>query len=353
MDKWTWGWTPALEEAFDQIKEDGLAVGRVTLQHKRLYRLQTEYGELLAELTGRFRYDTTRVEDYPAVGDWVVIRPRVAEGRASIEAVLPRFSRFSRKVAGRTWEEQIVAANVNTVFLVNALNQDFNVRRIERYLTLAWESGAQPVIVLNKADLYPDVSDKVAQVEAVALGVPIHVVSGLTGKGLDELMAYLQPGKTVALLGSSGVGKSTLTNCFLGTEQQEVQAIRAGDDKGKHTTTYRELFLLPQGGCLIDTPGMRGIKLVDQEHGVQETFEEIEQLALSCRFTDCQHQGEPGCAVEFALAEGRLAPKRLANYRKLLRELAYYERKENRQLAHAEKEIWKKRSRQAKIHARK
>lgn len=336
------GWNEQFEKHFAQYKEQGYFVGRVILEHKQLYRVITNHGELLAEITGKMRYQALGRSDFPAVGDWVVIEPRFNEGRATIQAILPRFSKFSRKVAGQTTEEQIVATNINTVFLVNALNRDFNIRRIERYLILAWESGATPVIVLSKADLCDDVESKVAQVEAVAIGVPIHVISVMNQEGLELLQPYLTQGQTIALLGSSGVGKSTLVNALFGKEIQAVQDVRVSDDRGRHTTTHRELLLLPQGAAIIDTPGMRELALWESESGISDTFVDIEAIALHCYFRDCTHTSEPRCAVLQALEDGSLDPARYQNYKKLQRELAYLERKENVRARIAEKEKWKK-----------
>lgn len=342
MNLQTLGWNPFFEGQYATFAAEGYTVGRVALEHKHLYRVYTEQGEVLAEVSGKMRHEAFGRADYPAVGDWVVVSVRAIEGRATIHAILQRQSKFSRKAAGNSLEEQIVATNVNTVFLVNALNLDFNVRRIERYLILAWESGATPVVILSKADLCDDVADKVAQVEAVAFGVPIHVVSSLHNEGLEQLQAYLAPGQTVALLGSSGVGKSTLINRVYGRDVQDVGEIRDGDDRGKHTTTHRELILLPSGGLLIDTPGIRELQLWDADEGMSDSFQDIEQLATTCRFNDCQHHSEPGCAVRESLQDGTLDQARYDNYRKLQKELAYLARKEDKQLQLAEKMKWKK-----------
>ncbi|WP_027410715.1 ribosome small subunit-dependent GTPase A [Anoxybacteroides tepidamans] len=336
------GWNGFFQESFNSYDNEEFLAGRVILEHKRLYRIMTEHGELLGHLAGKLRYQAASREDLPAVGDWVVIRPQLDENKATIQAVLPRKSKFSRKAAGDRAEEQIVAANVDIVFLVSALNQDFNVRRIERYLILAWESGAKPVIILNKADLCPDVDDRIAEVESVAFGVPIHPISALHEDGLEALQPYLEPGQTVALLGSSGVGKSTLMNRLLGEARQDVQEVREGDDRGRHTTTYRELFVLPSGACVIDTPGMRELQLWEGESGLTETFEDIQQLASQCYFRDCQHQSEPKCAVKAAIADGRVAQERYDSYLKLQRELAFFERKANKKAQIEEKERWKK-----------
>ncbi|MFC5733055.1 ribosome small subunit-dependent GTPase A [Cytobacillus gottheilii] len=335
------GYDDHFEGFFKPFEKDGYVAGRVTLEHKRSYRVVTETRELLCEVSGKFSFEATEREDYPAVGDWVAVKEMSGENRGIIHRLLPRKSKFSRKAAGVSTEEQIVATNVDTIFLVNSLNEDLNVRRIERYLLLSWESGANPVIVLTKSDLCSDLASKIAQIESVALGVPVISVSVVTEEGLDQLTSYLQQGKTVALLGSSGVGKSTLTNFFLGNEKQKVQEIRGTDDKGRHTTTHRELVLLPNGGILIDTPGMRELQLWDSDHGVSESFSDIEKAAMDCKFRDCQHEKEPGCAVKAKIKAGEIEKARLNSYKKLLRELAYLDRKQDKRAQAEQKKLWK------------
>jgi ribosome biogenesis GTPase len=335
---------------FNRTKtSEEMVIGRIALEHKRMYRVWTEQGELLCEVTGRFAFEASEREDYPAVGDWVVLKPRYEEEKGTIYSVLPRKSKFSRKIAGRTAEEQIVAANVDTVFLVNSLNEDLNLRRMERYLLLAWESGANPVIVLSKADICDDVPERIAAVDSITYGgVPIIPISSETMDGYDNLTPYLEPGKTIAILGSSGVGKSTLTNRLLGEEKQAVQDIREDDAKGRHTTTHREMILLPNGAVLIDTPGMRELQLWESSAGLRETFSEIEELAENCRFRDCLHQNEPGCAVVRAIETGLIDAERLHSYKKLQKELAYIERKTDKRAQTEEKKHWKKISKHAK-----
>jgi ribosome biogenesis GTPase len=344
----TLGWNQFFEKQLETINKEDYNVGRVVLEHKHLYRVYSEYGELLADVSGKLRFEALERQDFPAVGDWVLLSVRTEEKKATIHAVLPRKSKFSRKIAGLTTEEQIVASNVDTVFLVNALNQDFNVRRIERYLVMAWESGANPVIILSKADLCDDVEQKISEVESVALGVPIHVISAAKNEGLDELHSYLQEGQTVALLGSSGAGKSTLVNHLYGEEIQQVKEIRQGDDRGQHTTTYRELIILPQGGLVIDTPGMRELQLWDSEESLQSSFRDVEALASQCHFNNCQHKTEPGCAVKQALEAGQLDAGRYQNYKKLQRELAYLAAKENQKERLRQKADRKKLTQQAR-----
>ncbi|WP_253905577.1 ribosome small subunit-dependent GTPase A [Bacillus sp. THAF10] len=320
----------------------GFAVGRVMLEHKRMYRVAAENGEWLAEISGKYRYSAVAKEDFPAVGDWVVISERPLEKKATIHATLPRFSKFSRKAAGLVTEEQIVAANVDTVFLVQSLNDDFNARRLERYLIMAWESGANPVIVLTKADLCEDVESKLALVETIAMGLPVHVISVKEEMGTEELRQYFEEGKTVALLGSSGTGKSTLTNYLIDEDKQVIQEIRSDDDKGRHTTTYRELYLLPQGGLILDTPGMRELQLWEADSALSQSFQDVEILAEQCYFRDCKHKGEPNCAVRNAIDNGELQHSRFQSYQKLQKELAFIERKNDKQAKLAEKQKWKK-----------
>ncbi|HZW84047.1 MAG TPA: ribosome small subunit-dependent GTPase A [Candidatus Deferrimicrobium sp.] len=334
------GWNSYFSEQFAPYAAQEFVVGRVSSEQRNLYRVYTEAGETTATISGKFRFSAVSRGDLPAVGDWVVLT--LHQGGAQIHGVLPRSSKFSRKAAGTTTEEQIVAANVETVFLVSALNNDFNLRRLERYLTLGWESGAFPVIVLSKADLCQDLENKRLDVEGIAPGVPVIPVSSVSGSGLEQLDQFIKPGTTVALLGSSGVGKSTLINRIYGDEVQKTNHVRYGDDRGKHTTTSRELIVLPGRGLLIDTPGMRELQLWGTENGLGEAFEDIQHLSSACRFSDCRHEHEPGCAVQLALSVGDLDHERYANYQKLKRELAYLARKEDQIATLEEKAKWKK-----------
>ncbi|GAB4226463.1 MAG: ribosome small subunit-dependent GTPase A [Elainellaceae cyanobacterium] len=336
------GWSDWFAQRFEAYASAGYAVGRVAIEHRGGYLLYSQTGELTGEVSGKLRHQAIGAEDFPAVGDWVVIRLQPEEQKATIHHVLPRKSKFSRKAAGGKTEEQIVAANVDTVFLVSGLDQNFNPRRIERYLVLAWDSGANPVIVLNKADVCEDVAACVGQVEVIAPAVPIVVLSAVQQQGLNALEPYLKPGQTIALLGSSGVGKSTITNQLLGMAVQTVRSVRRGDDQGRHTTTHRELLQLPNGSLIIDTPGMREIQLWAGEDSLQETFEDIEALAAQCRFRDCRHEQEPGCAVQVAIDQGILDPDRLLSYQKLNREVAYVARKQDQRAQLEEKAKWKK-----------
>jgi len=314
------GWDDGWEDAFEPHRAAGLTPGRITIQHRGAYVLATAQGEIWAELPRRLLRLAESEGSLPAVGDWVGWQANGAGGRALVEAILPRRSSFSRKTPWHEVREQVVAANVDVVFLVQALPDDVNVRRLERYLATAWDSGALPELVLTKIDLVDDPAPFVAELEQVALGVPVHLVSNVTGEGLDELRAEIKPGRTAALLGSSGVGKSTIVNRLAGEDLFETQGLRR-DGRGRHTTTHRELVLLPGGGVVLDTPGMRELQLWSVDDGLERTFEDIEELAAGCRFADCAHEQEPGCAIREALATGSLDEERWQSYRKLQREL--------------------------------
>jgi ribosome biogenesis GTPase / thiamine phosphate phosphatase len=323
------GWNAFFDEVFEPHRKKGLIAGRVVLEHRRAFRIYTESDELLAEISGRVRYDAATRAELPAVGDWVAVTAYPNEKRATIHAILPRRSKFSRKVAGRNTEEQIVAANVDTVFLLVGLDGDYNLRRVERYLVAAWESGASPVIILSKLDLCEDGNLKTLEVQSIAGGVPVHAISSVTSEGLDAVNQYMGSGLTVAFLGSSGVGKSTLINRLVGKNIQKVKEVREHDSRGKHTTTHRELILLPTGGLLIDTPGMRELQLWEADGGLSETFEDIESVAAHCHFSNCRHQEEPGCAVREGLEDGSLSAPRYESYQKIQKELAFLETRQD------------------------
>ena len=335
------GWNDEFAEAFAPYEEQGLVPARVAVQHRGGYIVLTEDGELEAEAARR----QVRSGELAGVGDWVALR-LLPEGQAIVEAVLPRRTAFTRKETMDRTGEQIVAANVDTVFLVSALGHDLNLRRLERYLTAAWDSGAEPVIVLTKADLHLGaVPETVADVEAIAFGVPVHAVSNVTGEGLHALDRYLGPGRTVALLGSSGVGKSTLVNSLLGEERMATAEVREDDERGRHTTSHRELVPLPGGALLLDTPGMRELQLYADEEALDTAFADIAELAAECRFSDCTHDHEPGCAVQAALEDGRLAPERWESYRKLQAEIRALEIRQDKRLRSEERKKWRQFSR--------
>ncbi|UFP92901.1 ribosome small subunit-dependent GTPase A [Gloeobacter morelensis] len=335
------GWDGFFAQTFAGYPENECAPGRVIAEHRGGYGVTTETGEVSAAVSGRLRHAVRGPADFPAVGDWVVLTRRELPERGLIQAVLPRKSRFARRAAGGPSEAQLVAANVDVLFLVSGLDGDFNVRRIERYLVLAWESGANPVVVLNKADVCGELEERVRAVERVAPGVPVVAVSAAGGE-LDGLAPWLAPGRTVALLGSSGVGKSTIANRLLGNPAQAVGAVREDDSRGRHTTTSRQLLQLPGGALLIDTPGMRELQLLAGEDSLETAFADIEALARRCRFRDCGHTDEPGCAVQSALQAGALETARLESYRKLQREVAFEARRQERSAAQVEKERWKR-----------
>ena len=299
----------------------GLTPGRVVSQERGLYRIAAQEGEKHAEVSGRFRYRAENASEYPAVGDFVMLDWNEG-GSAVIHHVLPRKSVFIRKAAGSSRQEQVVAANIDTVFLCMSLNNDFSLRRLERYLSIAWDSGATPVVVLTKADLCGDPAGLMAQAAASAPGTDILLTSAMEEDGYAQVLPYIREGRTVAFIGSSGVGKSTLINRLLGGDVLATQGLR-DDDKGRHTTTRRELMLLPSGGMVMDTPGMRELGMWDSEEGVGQTFSEIEALAAACRFSDCTHGSEPGCAVRRALRSGEITKERFDAWQKLRMELAY------------------------------
>jgi ribosome biogenesis GTPase len=342
------GLTPHVKDQLTDADLQGLTLARVTESQKDLVKVATERGgevvEWWAEPAGRLRHAATSAADLPVIGDWVLARTGGPHDRAVIERVLARRTSIARAAPDRRGAAQLLASNVDQVLIVTSLNKDFNLRRLERYLMMTWDGGAVPVIVLTKRDVVAEaeVTARMAEVAQVARGgVAALAVSATTNQGMDELRALLAPGQTLALVGSSGVGKSTLLNALAGTSLQPTQAIRETDDRGRHTTTARSLFRLPSGLIVIDTPGIRELAPLGDEESLKLTFDDVDALATQCRFSDCRHDGEPDCAVAAAIAAETLAPERLASFRKLQRAQAFLERRQNKSAAAAEKRKWK------------
>jgi len=344
------GWDPGWADTFAAFGAAGRRPARVVAVHRETAIVRdADHGmDRPATVSGRFRFEALAPSDYPAVGDWVALEPDAADGPAVIAAVLPRRSAFrrsaadsNRRTAGNLVDEQVIAANVDVAFIVAGLDRDFNLRRLERYLAVAWSSGVSPVVVLNKADIADDLEGSLVGVEAIAPGVPVVVLSALTGDHVADIGIHLHPGRTAVVLGSSGVGKSTLVNALLGERRQETAAVRDEDSRGRHTTTHRELFVLPGGVLLIDTPGLRSLEVIGADDGVEVAFDDIAALASQCRFSDCRHAGEPGCAVRRAVTEGTLSADRLRSHEKLERELAHAERKGDRRAQAEERRRWR------------
>jgi ribosome biogenesis GTPase len=342
------GWDEYFEALRMEWVGDGCVPARVISQHRGLWRVAGAFDECWAEPSGKLRKESEAGGDWPAVGDWVSAEILSGQPNATIQQILPRRSRFVRKVAGKQIAEQVIVANIDVALIVAALDGDFNVRRIERYLAQCWESSARPAIVLNKADACAEPQELVAEIERIAMGVPIFLLSAKTGEGLDLLEASFKKGQTVVLLGSSGVGKSTLVNRLLQEERQPTHEVRASDSRGRHTTTSRELFVMPSGALIIDTPGLRELQLWNAAEGLTQTFADVDELAAQCRFTDCQHQNEPGCAVQDALASGILDGERLESWRKLQREREFLLRKMDPEIGATQKKRIKILMRQVK-----
>lgn len=340
------GWNDTLAQAFAPHAAAGLEPARVVCELRRnFYAVHGVNGEVLAECGGGFFHHARQPDQFPAVGDWVAVLARPEEAKTDIHAVLPRHTKFSRRAAGSEEIEQIVAANIDTVFLVSGLDRNYNPKRIQRFLVAARESGAEPVILLNKTDICADPEAVRTEIMTLVPGVPVHLTSADTRKGLKALAAtYAQPGRTLAFIGSSGVGKSSLINALVRDDALPVAEVREKDSKGRHTTTRRELVVTPSGALVIDTPGMRELQLWGIEGGIEEAFADIAELALRCRFTNCGHANEPGCAVQTAIAAGTLLTQRLDSYRKLKAEQALSKPKERKPSAFASKPGWQKKT---------
>lgn len=348
MDLNKLGFNAFFAKHFEECPIDNVLIGRVCAEHKNSYKIYSEKGEITAIISGKFRNYIKTKDESPTVGDWVIFQS-LDENKGIIQSVLPRKSKFSRKIAGIETQEQVIVSNIDFAFIVCALDYDFNLRRIERYLSLVWQSGAIPVVVLTKTDLCEDFQKKIFEVSNIAFGVDIYAISNIYTDGIDALRAYFIENKTVVLLGSSGVGKSSLINNLIQNDVMKVNELRSNINKGRHTTTHKQMLILPNGGLIIDTPGIRELQMWDTEDGISQCFKDIVGLAKSCKFSDCTHQNEPNCAVRKAMVNGLLDSGRLENYLKVQKEQEYLISRKNQSAAKIERNKWKAIHKQKKI----
>jgi ribosome biogenesis GTPase / thiamine phosphate phosphatase len=339
LDLSAFGWDEAFEESFKEYKEKQLLPARVIEANRLFYRLISAKGEINGKLTDKFRENSRSKGDNPTVGDWVAYRPS-EYGFVQIQGLVKRKSKFSRKVAGSALEEQVIAANIDTIFIVSGLDRDFNVRRLERYAVLAADSNAELVFLLNKADLRKDMEQVTAEIKKLFKDVPVYALSALNNNGLEQLAPYIQPGKTMVFIGSSGTGKSTLINLLLGEEKQKTGHVSPRDGRGRHITSSKNLLVLPNGAIVIDTPGLRELQLLGNDAGLKNTFSDIESLAANCEYKNCTHTKEPGCAVLAAVNAGTIPEERVKNYRKLKREIEYNLSRHEKQFKNKRSKKW-------------